>query len=75
KPAAVHCIIDAASAAAPEHRSEIAALESNFSFALLSSITAGSDFETGYASGTLNSANVSELRENPVVSPEQPPGH
>ena len=75
KPAAVHCIIDAASTAAPEQRSEIAALETNFSLGLLSAITANPDFETWPASGTLNPANISDFRENPVVSPEQPLGH
>ena len=72
KPAAVQCIIDSASTAAPEHQPEIAALSTNFSLALLSAIAANSDLETSYASGTLNPANLSDLRENAVVSPEQP---
>jgi hypothetical protein len=74
KPAAVHCIIDAASKVAPEQEPEIAALETSFSLGLLSAITATSDLEMSYTSGTLNPANLSDFRENTVVSPEQPFG-
>jgi hypothetical protein len=74
KPAAVQCIIDSASTAAPEHQPEIAALSTNFSLGLLSAIAATSDLGTSYASGTLNPANISDFREDAVVSPEQPFG-
>lgn len=74
KPAAAHCIIAAAIEVAPDQRSEIAALETNFSWGLLSAISATAEVEPWYGSGTLNPANLSDLRSNSVVvSPEQPP--
>lgn len=73
RPAAVHCIIEAVSAIVPDQAQEIAALETNFSLALLSVVTATSEIEPWHGSGTFNPANVLDLRpESPVVSPEQP---
>jgi hypothetical protein len=75
-PGLARYIIAAASAAAPEQRSEIAALETNYSLALLSSVTRDSEAEPWHGGGTLNPANVLDLRESsPIISPEQPPSH
>jgi len=74
KPSAAHCIIEAASETAPDQQSKIAALETNYSMGLLSAITATSEVEPWYGSGTLNPANLSDLGSgSAVVSPEQPP--
>jgi hypothetical protein len=70
-PVAAHCIIDAASEAAPDQQSEIAALGTNFSLGLLSAITATSEVETRFGTGTMNPANLSKSNST-VVSPEQP---
>jgi len=68
------CIIAAASETAPEQRSQFAKLETYFSLALLSIVINDSDVEPWHGSGTLNPANVLDLRvTNAVISPEQPP--
>jgi hypothetical protein len=72
RPALVHCIIEAATAIAPDQQSAIAALETNFSLGLLS-LTANAEIGPWQGSGTLNPANVSDLRNGAIVSPEQPP--
>ena len=74
KPHLSSCIIAAASAAAPEQRSQIATLETYFSLSLLSLVVNDSDAEPWHGSGTLNPANVVDLRvTGEVISPEQPP--
>jgi hypothetical protein len=74
KPDLSSCIIAAASSAAPEQRSQVAKLETYFSLSLLSLVVNDSDVEPWHGSGTLNPANVVDLRvTGEVISPEQPP--
>jgi hypothetical protein len=74
RPQLSHCIIAAAGEAAPDQQAQIARLENYFSLALLSWVTDDSEAAPWHGSGSLNPANIVDLRkQNPVISPEQPP--